>query len=73
MTGNYVWTLPDLNPNEKIVIQVTGTIDPTLPENFSIVNIANVSSGVSELREDNNQSTAILGGRRMFLPIVLRQ
>ncbi|MCB0213515.1 MAG: DUF11 domain-containing protein, partial [Anaerolineae bacterium] len=68
-TGNYIWALPDLSPSEKIVIQVFATIDPTLPKNFSIVSIAQVSSGVSELSNSNNQSTAIVGTRHMFFPV----
>ncbi|MCB9101295.1 MAG: hypothetical protein H6632_17285 [Anaerolineales bacterium] len=72
VSGTYTWTLPDLNPNQPVVIQVSGVIDPTLPDTFAIVNIATVSSGVSELSNANNRSAVIVGGYRLFLPLAAK-
>ncbi|MCB9102714.1 MAG: hypothetical protein H6633_00520 [Anaerolineales bacterium] len=72
VSGTYTWTLPDLGSNQQVVIQVSGVIDPTLPDTFSIVNIATVSSGVSELSNANNRSAAIVGGHRLFLPLAAK-
>ncbi|MCB0168460.1 MAG: DUF11 domain-containing protein, partial [Anaerolineae bacterium] len=70
VSGAFTWSLPNLSPNQQVVIQVSGVIKPTLPNNFSITNMAMVSSGGSELNDANNRSTAVVGRRRLFLPLV---
>lgn len=68
----FTWSLPDLDPNESLVITVSGTIDPGLPSDFAIVNRATVSTTDSEATVVNNTGLAIVGGSRIFLPSVLK-
>jgi uncharacterized repeat protein (TIGR01451 family) len=72
-SGTYLWTLPDLAPYETVVITVSGTIDPSLPPDFSLINRAGVTGAVSELSLNNNTSVAIVGGQRIYLPIIMSQ
>lgn len=71
-TGRYTWTLPDLAPGQEIFITISGTIDPALPPDFGFTNTARVTSSGPELSDSNNISTAIVGGRRLYLPIIMR-
>lgn len=72
-TGSFGWTLPDLAPNKPVVIQVSGTIDPSLPDEFAIFSTATVSTSLSELSLANNSSTAFVGTLRMYMPLVTRK
>jgi uncharacterized repeat protein (TIGR01451 family) len=71
--GTFSWNLPDLAPNESVVIVVSGIIDPGLPADLAITNVASVTSSVSELSEANNLSIATVGGLPVFLPIIVNE
>ena len=66
----YSWTLPDLAANESVVITISATLDPALLPDFTLTNVASVSSAVSELSNINNTSIAVVGGQRIYLPVV---
>ena len=69
---DYVWTVSNLPPGASEVITIYGTISPTLPAAFAIVNTASISSAEDDDETGNNTSTAILGGEQVYLPLVLR-
>jgi uncharacterized repeat protein (TIGR01451 family) len=69
---SFAWSLPDLPPGASEVITIYGTINPSLPSDFAIVNTASISVDETEDDTDNNSSTAIIGGKRVSLPLVLR-
>lgn len=70
--GLYTWTLPDLASGQEIIITISGVIDPALPPDFSFTNTARVTSSAPELSDGNNTSIAVIGGRRLYLPTVMR-
>ena len=73
LTGDtYRWRLPDLEPASTIVLTISGAIDPNLPTGFAIINTATVTSDSPELNLDNNSSTLIIGGQRVYVPIASR-
>jgi uncharacterized repeat protein (TIGR01451 family) len=72
LSGTYVWSLPDLPPGASGVITVTGTISPSLPDDYAIWNWATVAADQTELNGDNNRSAGLLGGARVYMPLVLR-
>jgi hypothetical protein len=69
--GTYSWNLPDLAPNESVMIVVSGIIDPGLPSDFAVTNVASVTSSGSELSDANNVSVVTVGGSRIYLPIIV--
>ncbi|MEW5960144.1 MAG: hypothetical protein AB1801_20670 [Chloroflexota bacterium] len=71
-SGTYVWSLPDLAAGASGTITVTGVIRGTLPPDFAIVNSASLSTVDAESNTANNSSTAMVGGVRIYLPIVLK-
>ena len=71
-SGTYRWNLPDLTPAESVELTISATIDPTLPDDFAILNKADVATGVAELSTLNNSSTLIIGGYRTYFPIIKR-
>lgn len=71
-SGTYVWSLPDLPPDFSGLITVTGTIRDTLPEDFAILNSATIGTVDTELSTNNNSSAAMIGGKRSYLPVVVK-
>jgi len=68
----YVWDLPDLAAGASGVITIYGTIDSPLPPGWTIVNWATIATSDQETDLGNNSSVAIVGGYRVYLPLVLR-
>ncbi|OQY17181.1 MAG: hypothetical protein B6I35_14890 [Anaerolineaceae bacterium 4572_32.2] len=70
---SYSWNLPDLMGGASSVITVYGTISPTMPiTGMAIWNTAIVSSDGDDSNTANNSSTALIGGERIYLPLVMR-
>ncbi len=72
-TGStFVWNLPDMAPTSSITLTISGTLDPTLPAEFSMINTASAASRGAEMDQSNNTSTLIIGGSRAYLPFIGR-
>jgi len=71
-SGTYIWSLPDLPAGFSGAITVTGIIRDTLPEDFAILNSAGIDTVDTELSTNNNSSAAMVGGRRIYLPVVVK-
>ncbi|RLC96118.1 MAG: hypothetical protein DRI77_09015 [Chloroflexi bacterium] len=70
---SYIWNLPDMASGASGVITVYGTISPTMPiTGMAIWNTAIVSSDGQDSNIANNSSTVLIGGERIYLPLVLR-
>ncbi|MBU0705354.1 MAG: DUF11 domain-containing protein [Chloroflexi bacterium] len=69
---SYVWSLPDLAPGASGVITVYGKINGSLSPDFAIWNTASVGTSSSEAETINNSSTVLIGGWRIYLPLVIR-
>jgi uncharacterized repeat protein (TIGR01451 family) len=67
----YVWDLPDLLAGSSAVISVYGTIDDSLLPDFAIWNSASTSAS-DEIDTSNNTSTVLVGGHKVYLPLVIR-
>jgi uncharacterized repeat protein (TIGR01451 family) len=70
--GTYVWDLPDLAVDVSGVITVYGTIDSSLSAGFAIVNTAVISTDDEDSNLSNNSSSVVVGGHRVYLPLILR-
>ena len=68
---SYVWELPDLAADAAGVITIYGTISDSLPSDFTIWNTASISTDDPEESTNNNSSTALVGGYRVYLPLIL--
>jgi len=69
---SYVWELPNLAANASGVITVYGTISHTMPiTGFAIWNTASIGTADTEEDTNNNRSTVLVGGYRVYLPLVL--
>ncbi|MFQ6100861.1 MAG: hypothetical protein ACE5OS_06450 [Anaerolineae bacterium] len=69
---SYVWELPDLAASASGAITVYGTISHTMPiTGFAIWNTASISSDGIEEDTNNNSSTVLVGGHRIYLPLIL--
>jgi uncharacterized repeat protein (TIGR01451 family) len=68
----YAWELPDMPANASGTITISGRIKPSLPQDFVIVNTATISAREQETEERNNTSTVIVGGERIYTPIVFK-
>jgi len=68
----YVWDLPNLDPGDSGTITVSGTIDPTLPDDFGLTNSVSISAAEAESNTANNSSTAGVGTFHSYLPIITR-
>lgn len=66
----YVWDLANLGPGASGVITVSGIIDSNLLPNFAIVNTASIGS--LETGPNSDSSMAIVGGTRIYLPVIFR-
>lgn len=70
---SYSWDLPDLMGGASGVITIYGAISPTMPiTGMAIWNTAIVSSDGNDSNTANNSSTALIGGERVYLPLVMR-
>jgi hypothetical protein len=72
ISGKYRWSVPDLGPGETVEITISGTLDPTLPPDFALLNTASVTSAGAELDTTNNSNVLVIGGWRAYLPLVSR-
>jgi len=68
----YTWDLPDLAPGASGEITVYGTLSSGLPEDYALWSTATAAAGNGEQTPGDNQSSALLGGHRVYLPLVLR-
>ncbi|HMR68099.1 MAG TPA: C25 family cysteine peptidase, partial [Anaerolineae bacterium] len=66
----FAWSLPDLLSGQSVQITVTGTLDPNLPENFSLLLQAAIQSGGPDLLSGNNSASLILGTQIYYFPVV---
>jgi hypothetical protein len=66
----FVWDLPDLAPGASGVITIRGTINPALPANFSISNLATVTTSSPEIVVSNNSSRVVINQKKIYLPVV---
>lgn len=66
----FTWSLPDLLSGQSVQITVTGTLDPNLPENFSLLLQAAIQSGGPDLLSGNNSASLILGTQVYYFPVV---
>jgi hypothetical protein len=67
-----VWDLPDLVAGASGVITIYGTVHSPLPPGWAIVNRATIATTDQETDLGNNSSLAIVGGYRVYLPLVFR-
>ncbi len=72
VSGTFTWSLPDLPPNYSGVITVYGTLDPSLPDLFMVVNEAVIGPPGDDLTPYDNTSIAVVGGVKTFLPLVAK-
>ncbi len=70
--SSYVWNLPDLPGGASGVITIYGTVNSALPADFAIWNTAVIGSDGNDADSSNNTSTALVGGHKVYLPLVLR-
>lgn len=68
----FIWDLPDLAAGDTGTITVYGTLNPALPSDYAIVNQASIGASEADANTANNSSLAILGGKRVYLPVILR-
>ena len=68
----YVWDLPDLAVDVSGVITIYGTIDSSLPAGFAIVNTAVIDTDDEDSNLNNNSSSVLVGGQRVYLPLIMR-
>ena len=68
----YVWELAPLDPGALGAITVYGTLSSGLPEDYALWSTATATAGNGEQTPGDNQSGALLGGHRVYLPLVLR-
>lgn len=66
----FTWTLPDLLSGRSIQITITGTIDPNLPDDYSLPLQAEVQSGSQDLQLGNNRVSLILGTHIYYFPVI---
>ncbi|HDN80435.1 MAG TPA: DUF11 domain-containing protein [Chloroflexi bacterium] len=71
-TQKYVWDVGSLYPGQTGVITIYGQLDPSLAADFILLNWAYISA-LNDASLNNNRSAAIVGGYKVFLPLVLKQ
>ena len=70
----YVWNLPDLAPGASGVITVFGTFESGLVSpGSSALNTTIISGDRAESNVKNNSSAVLVGGSRIYLPLVARE
>ena len=67
----YVWNVEPLGIGQGGVISIYGWIDPGLGSDFSFTNIATISDP-EDNTPSNNSSSATVGERKVYLPLVLK-
>jgi hypothetical protein len=70
--GAYTWSLPDLALGASGVITVYGTLDAGLPSDYAVWTTVTTVAGSGDQSPADNQASALLGGHRAFLPLVVR-
>jgi uncharacterized repeat protein (TIGR01451 family) len=68
--SSYTWDVEPLLAGESGTITITGWIDPGLPEDFALVNRASISDPMDDF-PGNNVSVVIIGGEKVYLPLVM--
>jgi uncharacterized repeat protein (TIGR01451 family) len=68
----YIWDLPNLASGATGVITINGTINPGLPPEFTIPNLATISTTDPDADLSNNSSRATIGLTYSYLPIILK-
>jgi uncharacterized repeat protein (TIGR01451 family) len=68
---SYVWEVEPLTPGQSGVITVCGWIDSGLESDFSFTNEATISDP-DDVTPGNNTSSATVGERYVYLPLVMR-
>ena len=69
---SYTWNLASLAAGASGTITINGKLIAGLPKGFAFVNTATISApGDSD--STNNASKAIVGGRKVFLPLIIRR
>ncbi len=70
----YTWNLASLAAGASGTITINGTLSPSLPQNFKVVNTATVSAA-NDSNPNNNSSSATVSGIRLkvYLPLVVRR
>ena len=66
----YIWDLPDLAAGAAGTITINGALDANLPDDFALVNTATISTAAEETTVANNAAVIILGGKRVYLPLI---
>lgn len=67
----YVWSAETLGIGKGGVITIYGQIDPDLPDEFGFANYASISAS-QDFIASNNTSSVLVGGLKVFLPVVLK-
>lgn len=67
----FAWNVEPLGIGASGVITIYGQINPILPSDFAFVNRATIWD-LEDNTPDNNTSVVIVGGHRVYLPLVLR-
>ena len=52
------------------MITIRGTINPALPANFSISNLASITTSSPEMVVSNNTSRVVINQKKIYLPVV---
>lgn len=68
----YIWDLPNLAAGASGTITIYGTVNPALPSDYTIVNQASIGANEPDADTANNISALILGGVRVYLPLLLK-
>jgi inhibitor of cysteine peptidase len=68
---SYVWEVEPLLAGESGTITIYGWIDPGLPSDFAFVNWATISDPEDNFI-NNNTSSVTVGGREVYLPLVMK-
>jgi uncharacterized repeat protein (TIGR01451 family) len=68
---SYVWDVEPLEPEQSGVITICGWIDSGLESDFSFTNEATISDP-DDITPGNNTSSATVGERYVYLPLVMR-
>jgi uncharacterized repeat protein (TIGR01451 family) len=68
----FVWDLPDLPASASGVITVYGVLDPALPPDFSLANVAIISTSDLEADTENNRARAVVGLKDTYLPLIFK-
>ncbi len=68
----YVWNLPDLPVGAAGTITLTGVLSFTPQAVLAVVNQVHISTTSVEMDYNNNSALVILGGAKLYLPLIMR-